>query len=1203
MFFIFVNWNQQIVMLKGVFILQCPKCGLELTKVFEFNICPVHGQITDAEETIPLFSVEFIRLVDELGKVMPFSLVHQFNWLNVEISKQNPIASAWQLRDCFEYLIRFLAVIELAEFFRVQRNEAYTQQIVSLLTKPQGLSLGDWWSLVDTICAYWSREDSGDQPIFPSIVKLVINERGRKTELAQMLGSGSKNVINWRNKVFGHGVFQRENSWYADECIYWINKLFSFQKLLEEVFKDLSIYVDRSQIYLTYGSKNLKLSPFVQFLACKRCNRESYYYLDKTKIFRAHNTLSTHYIDYACGDLAEVRDAPEIERFILEYIKDSGKYNWERTSYDSSRYYEWEQKLIRDFEEEYYPFPHFMQKLKLWFADNPCGYLWIKGEGGTGKSFLVEGFGRILKEEGYIVLTYRLAMGQFCDYRTFIIELAHQLRNTLSHRTQEIQAKNSQLQDLQAQFIEFVRETMLANNIDSLVLIVDGIDEIPVGQISLLNIFPPASQLPRGLYIVLSGRPSLNETANKQVNRIKGESSLYWQEITLEHSSKQYRELLDGYIRRELGDSFSQNLASKIINLSEGRFLYVYHYCQALKSRVIREDELIEDQSFYQCYLSLLNDKLGERMFKQVFWNMILVLAAAREPLELECLENWGFPREDIFLFIQQFKDFISTEFTQERLKLQIAHQNLTRFVCEDHDLNKQFQAIQIFIANKGLDLYSGQWLKIEPDDYLGNYYLKHLPYHLNEADLSGAEISSAPVYGIACYKSAINQIQARNFQSALLLLDNSIGLLKDLDIITFLESLSAKATLLKQLGSYREAIVCFTDLENEASKIDAKKYQIQALYDIMGNRKDAFADLVFLKDLLLEEKSELLAEVYLSLAWHYHFTNINQAITLVEDAVKVSVKANKDLFELKVHLMLGRAYASSGRLELAIKEYDSVWPKLASPSFDHINSDYNLRLLIIEAVVGCIDYGDYYKALQMISHINNLLDLNLLEKSYLSLWKALAYKNLGAYDQALAVLDEAIEFKKHLPSDWIELILLSLRSMVYDDLNEVVKAQELRQQAMKLAIACDDTWIMVDLKIAFAFTELKLNNIHKALVDFSDARTTAIQIGMTHAEVLSRLGIAEGSINLGLPHKAREEMTAVEKVMADYPQLPSCSEEGIWFSLFNLYVNLGDKQRAKQCFMKAEAEVERKRSLITNPEFLKTYLDTKIVRDILKEA
>jgi len=233
----------------------------------------------------------------------------------------------------------------------------------------------------------------------------------------------------------------------------------------------------------------------------------------------------------------------------------------------------------------------------------------------------------------------------------------------------------------------------------------------------------------------------------------------------------------------------------------------------------------------------------------------------------------------------------------------------LIRFVREDQDLNKQLKAMHVFIANKGLDLYGGQWSRVDDDDHLGNYYLKHLPYHLNEADIPGTEISSDPGYGIACYKAALNQIQTHNYQSALLLLDNSIGVLKCLDTAYYLESLSAKAKLLKQIGSYQEAIICFTDLEKEASRLNTKKYRIQALYerqwiyDILGNRKDAFADLITLKDLLSEDESELLAEVYLSLAWQYHFTNVNHAITLVEDAFKIPVKANKEIFDLKAHL------------------------------------------------------------------------------------------------------------------------------------------------------------------------------------------------------------------------------------------------------------------------------------------------------------
>ena len=107
----------------------------------------------------------------------------------------------------------------------------------------------------------------------------------------------------------------------------------------------------------------------------------------------------------------------------------------------------------------------------------------------------------------------------------------------------------------------------------------------------------------------------------------------------------------------------------------------------------------------------------------------------------------------------------------------------------------------------------------------------------------------------------------------------------------------------------------------------------------------------------------------------------------------------------------------------------------------------------------------------------------------------------------------------------------------------------------------------------------------------------------MIHAEVLSRLGIAESSINTGYLHEAEQEMSMVEKTMASYKQLPSCCEEGIWFSLARLYLKLKNKQKAKLCLEKAVVEVNRKQSLITDPKNIKTYLDTKMVSDILKEA
>jgi len=455
----------------------CPYCGRELAIFHGFNICPKHGQINLGRENF--FPDEIANILFSLQETFPLPISQQFSWLRDELIAQHPIGVAWQLRDCFEYLVKFFAIIELAEFFRLSKKQDNTtkSQISELLCAQRGLSFGQWWSILDILCRYFDQIRASNILVFPELVDLFIFN-GKRTDIARRLGLGTNNVINWRNRVFGHGVFQREPAWYANEAMKWLFFLCELGERFGATVGKMVIDTQTDIVKLQDSKRperNLNLSPLLLYMQCGACATDTLLFWDKNKLAIDHWRI--YYIDYRCGALQERSQLANVWK---EMIGTSlTQFHWNRASYNSQEYKQFSEQILRHFERHFMEPEPYINKLEKWMQCFSKGFCYVQGVGGVGKSYLAQGFAQKLKEKGIFVLTYRICFGQFIDYRTFIVELGHQVRDQLPFRTQEIQTVFSNLKDLRDQFVEFCNEVMEANHLDMLVLIIDGVDELP----------------------------------------------------------------------------------------------------------------------------------------------------------------------------------------------------------------------------------------------------------------------------------------------------------------------------------------------------------------------------------------------------------------------------------------------------------------------------------------------------------------------------------------------------------------------------------------------------------------------------------------------------------------------------------------------------------------------------------------------------
>src|SRR5262245_21948234 len=86
--------------------------------------------------------------LDFVLAAFPFPLALTYQRLHQTLDGQQPVEAAWALRDAVECFVKFTASIALADFFRAPTGSS-AGAAAQLLLKPQGLTLGDWITLLE----------------------------------------------------------------------------------------------------------------------------------------------------------------------------------------------------------------------------------------------------------------------------------------------------------------------------------------------------------------------------------------------------------------------------------------------------------------------------------------------------------------------------------------------------------------------------------------------------------------------------------------------------------------------------------------------------------------------------------------------------------------------------------------------------------------------------------------------------------------------------------------------------------------------------------------------------------------------------------------------------------------------------------------------------------------------------------------------
>ena len=788
------------------------------------------------------------QVLDFVGDCFPFPLALTYVRLHEEMDRQEPVAAAWQLRDSFECLLKFTASLAVADFLQTNPEGKEAEEIISLLFKPQGLSMGDWYTLLETALkplAPLARQnllgDSGR--CLPNLYSIFFDLKGKKTELNRKFNSSNEkdeSFIPWRNRVFGHGVFKKERSWYADETTRRLDTLHKFYQALRSVLDgwilfsstpsgeeiiwqgaselprialhqhqplgpptSMALRFDPQNIPViscqtppdgTLGQYNaivtpasklpeseralvrsrnkeaiaarrlLHLGPFLSVQQCSFCQQPTAFFYDRNKHNPKQNSHRTFFLEYFRGHERDNTNWAEMQELAKKL---PSKFEWKRESYDRDEVGEGVRTVLRDFEQEYIRPSKLMDSVWEIVENQLSGYIHLTAPGGTGKTYFVRGLGREGESRGVPVLTYHILSGKLTDYRTFISELSDRAREAFRFRTQEAQTAVDSVAGLQNQFTDFLRELMEANHLDTLVVAVDALDELPAlteeDGATITSFLPPPDNLPEGCFIVLTSRKALHPRIQEDLVRLSKSSTESQKQsesdvgpsrfnaIDILPSDEDNLENIRTYLRARLPKPLrtDENIRT-LLERSKGIFLYAFHFYRAIEAGAFTDPSTMPTSDrFYLAYLDRIRKQVGTTLFETGYLPVLIYLAAAVPPVPLSQLHRWGLPKERLNSALVDLRDFLHVTRNKDwndslvdesypELQYEIAHEAIREFLQNDPQLSLLLDKAHGVIARSSLSLHSGKWDQLDPTNDADLYDLRFTLWHLEDAGMTG---------------------------------------------------------------------------------------------------------------------------------------------------------------------------------------------------------------------------------------------------------------------------------------------------------------------------------------------------------------------------------------------------------------------------------------------------------------------------------
>jgi tetratricopeptide (TPR) repeat protein len=730
------------------------------------------------------------------------------------MEEDQPVHAAWQLRDVWEGLLKFLGTLAVADHqASASVEDPRTDALLKQLLKKDGLSNGTWAKLIEIAL----RNGPLPKARVPELAPILFKD-GKPEKLYRLFMNDTDDLsrddfISWRNSCFGHGVFRKDLRSYAREALHWLGRLHEAFELCRPVLQSLALESDgpngeiltwgeKSPLPFyhghqpalagpllppvrvrTSGSETLLLTPLLSVQMCSVCGQWTAFYLDKYD----RDKHRAQFLDFVEGHSNEHKDLEPLRTWAAR-ISGAKTEVGASPRPDPDERQEPDLERFRDFQHEFEPPAYLARQVAEFMQTHDRGVIAITGPGGIGKSWAIEGLdhsGMLPAQLGRAVPMLTATMHGPATPRA----------STVRTELEECARGEKRWQvppwphgpEPRTRFAAWMAALMRANGLGELLVALDGLDDLPADS-DVPDLLPAAGKLPQGCYLVLSSRPDVRAAAEGGLRRVRSMPE-HFCEVHAGPDEAEYRSVLRSYVLKRLGrprpdgqGRLPAAWADPLIEQAGGSFLYVFHYCRALHFGVYTDlSQLPPPSAYYPAFFDHLRSRVGDQLFHGHYARALAFIAVAREPVGLRHLEAWGLKRSDLVVILDDLADLLRTrrEPWDSETLYGLGHDAVRQFLTEDKYWQSRLARANSDLAKLTVRRFGNDWSAVDPFDPVQSYLLFHLLDHATDPELRGRLLGDTTLAN-ACRDHGSAMRENRELRTCLLAYDMALTLRKD---------------------------------------------------------------------------------------------------------------------------------------------------------------------------------------------------------------------------------------------------------------------------------------------------------------------------------------------------------------------------------------------------------------------------------------
>ena len=974
-------------------------------------------------------------------------ITHEYKRIKDLLDSGQYFGALLQIKDFFEVLLKLPVLILLNEKFNLQQNtEAEINFIVLTLEKP--LSLGHWHELATFIKKYTLNGDSSFSSLSNNTIKLY----------------NKNNIIKWRNEEIGHGALSLDDDQEFQDDIK--TKLSILEKFLDANIESISsIKFDIDNATVSYGQNTFSINPFFNLVENKIYFFDSY----------LSRKQKVHQLNYCFGKKI-VSETPDFENFISQYEIDKRDKKLSSCSIEDVRLAEEEKQLdLLEESTEFIKPVHLMNWLKNSIEVFPKGKFLLQMQRGTGKSLFCKAIDQlalnkielnddILVRAFYINDVFRNSLSDFTsELSYFILNKKLESKNFIDVFKGNL--PNLNIDSTKSDFAYLLNWYKQKYDVEQLLLIIDGVDEIPqIEDKTIFDILPDQYELDDGIYLLITSRTDNEITGftREQLNKLNFENVK-----VIEKKSPENEDVLKTYIKK-FKLTTDEKQTDSLIDKADFRLLYLNMLKEIILSCDITIDDIPESEKIIEFYIQEVKKKYGEKYFQSIF-DILLILASQLEEMtinEIAYLNNDASVNLKLLANMFDLRGFVKKTRSIKGNLFSLNHISLTKYFNISY--KKELKNLIMNLYSNVHNMYNKDEADIYKMAYLEQYE------KIYEIDLS-SNLNSDIVLSFILGIKNINNERVKNISLLLVnLLLKEGNIYKMVDYLAQLEEKVLHSTIEAKMQDKDFIQFIIDNIDNLLEQFDSSKYDLFKTIYInfykYDNREIAFKVINFLMT-----KNESFEDIlnYISMCkgdskWEKATAIINQYL-------------HKNTFEklqlAQFYYIIGRMYVddlenfhkSKGYLEQSIDIYEQnkqhinanvVANTLSMYYFS--NGDFEIAFNLLYPIYKEVmdDNGIIYDQNAIESIYNNMCVYSMIvEKSitseqitFLNKEVELYYKNTlaiaavnnGEIDKAKNIMIEAIEISTILNKNYAEAALLYNYGIYFNDNNKLTEAKRI---------------------------------------------------------------------------------------------------------------------------------------------------------------